>query len=133
MVEYKDRLQRAMNLRGVGKQELADAIGISYQAVRKAVLGLSGAFNAENNAKAAAHLRVSPDWLAANIGDMETGAAPVTQTDAQSAFSSSWPFSPDLLSQVLALDEAGRQQVEGALRLVLAQLQAGTNLVGKVA
>ena len=42
-----------------------------------------------------------------------------------------WPFSPDLLPQVLALDEAGRQQAEGALRLVLAQLQSGTNLGGK--
>lgn len=75
MVEYKDRLQHAMALRGVGKQQLADALSVSYQAVRKVLLGLSGAFNAENNAKAAAFLRVRPDWLAAGMGDMEAQQA----------------------------------------------------------
>ena len=36
-----------------------------------------------------------------------------------------WPFSADLLPLVLALDESKRQQVEGAIRLVLAQLKEG--------
>lgn len=36
-----------------------------------------------------------------------------------------WPFSADLLPMVLALDESKRQQVEGAIRLVLAQLDEG--------
>lgn len=118
MVEYKDRLQQAMTLRSVGKQELADAIGVSYQAVRKVLLGLSGAFNAANNAKVAAFLQVSPDWLAAEIGDMAAADhVPVVSTE------SSWPFSPDLLSQVLDLNDRERLQLEGAMRLALAQIR----------
>ena len=133
MVEYKDRLHAAMKARSCGTQELADAMGISYQAVRKAVLGLSGAFNAENNAKAAAYLRVSPDWLAANIGDMEPGEAPLQPVATVAA----WPLSPDLLPQVLALDEPERLKLEGAMRLTLALLAAapqmqGSSLVKKV-
>ncbi|MEJ3621070.1 hypothetical protein [Brachymonas wangyanguii] len=36
----------------------------------------------------------------------------------------SWPFSPDLLDQVLALDARDRLQLEGALRLALAQIRS---------
>ena len=34
-----------------------------------------------------------------------------------------WPFSPDLLDQVLALDDRERLQLEGALRLALVQIK----------
>ena len=70
------------------------------------------------------------NWLSGqpNIGSQAaTGSSPFATRPTPE----SWPFSPDLLQQVLALDEAGRQQAEGALRLVLAQLQADTNLGGK--
>ena len=35
----------------------------------------------------------------------------------------SWPFSPDLLSQVLDLNDRERLQLEGAMRLALAQIR----------
>lgn len=125
MVEYKDRLQQAMTLRSVEKQELANAIGISYQAVRKVLLGLSGAFTAANNAKAASFLRVSPDWLAAGIGAMELPSDAASEVVcAADATDQTWPFSPDLLDQVLALDARDRLQLEGALRLALAQIRS---------
>ena len=53
MVEYKDRLQEAMLHAVVSIRDLSDAIGISYQGVRKVYRGESHAFSAENNAKAA--------------------------------------------------------------------------------
>lgn len=124
MAEYKDRLQQAMTLRSVEKQELANAIGISYQAVRKVLLGLSGAFTAANNAKAASFLHVNPDWLAADIGSMELPSdAASAEERAVVESTQTWPFSPDLLDQVLALDDRERLQLEGALRLALAQIR----------
>ena len=116
MVEYKDRLHAAMKARSCGTQELADAMGISYQAVRKVLLGMSAAFSAPNNAKAAEYLHVQSDWLAAGIGAM-------TVADELQPASGTWPFSPDLLPQVLALDDRERLQLEGALRLALAQIR----------
>lgn len=117
MVEYKDRLHAAMKARSCGTQELADAMGISYQAVRKVLLGMSAAFSAPNNAKAAEYLHVQSDWLAAGIGAMTVA------DELQPAFGT-WPFSPDLLPQVLALDARDRLQLEGALRLALAQIRS---------
>jgi transcriptional regulator with XRE-family HTH domain len=75
--DYKDRLAAAMKDAGVDTAALAQAIGVSYQAVRKALNG--GKFGAENNAKAAEVLRVSSDWLATGKGPKPTSdsAAPV--------------------------------------------------------
>ena len=55
---------------GVKTQALANAIGVSYQAVKKVLDGKSKAFDAENNSKAAAFLNVNPDWLARGQGEM---------------------------------------------------------------
>lgn len=49
---------------GCSIQRLADALGISYQAVKKAVEGKTKAFSAENNAKTAQFLGVPSEWLA---------------------------------------------------------------------
>jgi len=64
--EYKDRLKDAMKAAGVNTTELARALGISYQAVRKVLLG--GAFGTDNNAHAAKKLGVNSDWLATGKG-----------------------------------------------------------------
>lgn len=68
MVEYKDRLNEAMRDAGVSTQQLADAVGVSYQAVKKAQEGRSNAFSAKNNAVAASFLNVRSDWLASGRG-----------------------------------------------------------------
>ncbi len=53
------------------------------------------------------------------------GSAPVAQAGvSQAKASEAWPFSPDLLDQVLALDARDRLQLEGALRLALAQIRS---------
>ena len=70
MVEYKDRLKEAMLHTGSSIRDLASALNISYQAVRKVYLGESSSFNAENNANAAAYLHVNPVWLATGNGEM---------------------------------------------------------------
>lgn len=70
MIEYSERLKAAMDERSVSVSQLAAGMGVSYQAVKRALDGLSKAFSAANNTKAAAFLRVSPDWLATGSGSM---------------------------------------------------------------
>lgn len=72
MTEYKDRLAQAMKNAGAGTQQLADGMGITYQAVKRMLDGKSAAFSAPNNAKAAQFLQVNSDWLATGEGDMTT-------------------------------------------------------------
>lgn len=52
----------------VSVTSLSKQLKISYQAVKKVYDGKSGAFNSENNSKAAALLKVSADWLATGKG-----------------------------------------------------------------
>lgn len=68
MIEYSARLKKAMEERGVSVSQLAAGMGVSYQAVKRVLEGLSKAFSAANNAKAAAYLSVNPDWLATGEG-----------------------------------------------------------------
>lgn len=71
MIEYSDRLNAALKARSTSISQLAAGMGVSYQAVKRVLDGLSKAFSAANNTKAAAFLRISPDWLATGQGDME--------------------------------------------------------------
>lgn len=68
MVDYASRLREAMIECGATTTSLAAAVGITYQAVKKAQAGKSGSFSAKNNAKAAAFLGVDSDWLASGRG-----------------------------------------------------------------
>lgn len=70
MVEYSERLKAAMDRAQMKTRALSDAIGMSYQGVKKVIDGKSNAFSAENNSRAAAILGVSPDWLATGKGAM---------------------------------------------------------------
>jgi phage repressor protein C with HTH and peptisase S24 domain len=75
MVEYAERLLWAMvgrpHRKKVSATELADGIGISYQAVKKVLEGTSTAFTAANNSAAARILDVNSDWLATGQGPRE--------------------------------------------------------------
>ena len=73
MVAYKDRLREAMNDAGVKTQALADALGVSYQACRKVLIGETNSFTAANNSRAAEFLGVSPSWLVDGIGERTAG------------------------------------------------------------
>lgn len=69
MVDYNERLKLALKQSGVTTQMLADGLGISYQAAKKAVDGKTKAFTAANNQKAANLLGVSAEWLATGETD----------------------------------------------------------------
>jgi hypothetical protein len=73
MTFYKDRLAAAMRHKGVKITALAQAIGMSYQGVKKVLDSESASLNSANNAAAARFLGVSSDWLASEVGDMLAG------------------------------------------------------------
>lgn len=73
MVEYKDRLAEAMRDAGMSKQQLADALRISYQAVKKVLDGASKSLSAANNEAAADALKVNSLWLATGKGPKRIG------------------------------------------------------------
>lgn len=67
-VEYKDRFAEAMRLAGVAEHQVAAALGISYQAVKKVLAGTTSALTALNNSVAATYMKVDADWLATGLG-----------------------------------------------------------------
>jgi len=113
MFSYKDRLAAALKAAQVSDNQLAAHLNVSIQAVRKVAAGTTTAFTAENNAKAARFLRVSPDWLATGEGEMRPSTV--------------WPFVLLSQKQAASLNSANRETVE-KLALHLLNTQPGNAL-----
>lgn len=64
MVDYSDRLQMAMDAAGVTVVALAKEIGVSRQAVKKVLEGLSSYFKLDTHYRACRFLGVRSEWLA---------------------------------------------------------------------
>lgn len=109
MVEYKDRLQQAMEDARISPSELAGRLGTTYQAVKKVLDGKSGAFNAINHAKVAQMLEVDSDWLALGLGSKERRT-----TD--------WPFTRIELGKVQQMRQDDKMMLEAAILLSAADL-----------
>lgn len=120
MVEYKDRLQRAMDERGVSARELADRVGMTYQAVKKVLDGKSAAFNAVNHAIVARYLDVRSDWLA--IGD-----EPMARRGQEPA--EPWPFPSIDERKVRSLPHDDKVRLDAALMFAASNI--GLDLVVK--
>ena len=107
---YAGRLQEAMRHAGKAPEDtktagwLAEQLGVSYQAAKKAISGETRMLAADNNVKAAHALKVSSEWLATGRGSMLNQA---------------WPFSDDLLSAAHQSDATRQRQAENAARNVL--------------
>lgn len=98
---YGQRLDQAIKLAKSTRKAVGVALEISEQAVGMVVRGDTGAFTAENSAKAARFLRVDHHWLATGEGE----ARP----------KSGWPFLSFGPTEYFALDDALRQEVEDRL------------------
>ena len=70
-MDFATRLRDALTLRNVSTKQLADALGVSSQAVTQVLSGSSKALTAANAARAAQFLSVSFFWLATGEGAME--------------------------------------------------------------
>jgi transcriptional regulator with XRE-family HTH domain len=103
--DYKERFEQAMRASGMDVQSVADALGISYQAIKKVIAGTSKMLKADNNSAAAKLFKVDPDWLA-------TGEGSATGCKV-------WPLSDDLLQALRSADAALQRRADNAARAVL--------------
>lgn len=65
-----------MKERCTTNKALAEAIGISVQAVGQVLNGDSNVFGLANHFLASEHLRIDARWLATGLGDMDIGPSP---------------------------------------------------------
>lgn len=107
--EYKDRLALAMKNAHFEVQALADALGVSYQAVRKVMEG--GKFGTTNNVQAAKILQVNSDWLA-------TGKGPMKGAASSRASHGAWP-SEEITQKLLRLRPKDLAKLDGMVRVYL--------------
>ncbi len=80
---FSERLEASLWSARKDRQQLAEALSISVQAIGQVLSGKTKALNAENTAKAARYLRVDPYWLATGEGGIST----------PSCLNAGWPFS----------------------------------------
>lgn len=103
--DYKDRFAEAMRLAGLDEHAIAKGLDVSYQAIKKVLLGTTKMLRADNNVFAARLMSVDPDWLATGSGSARGPKV--------------WPFSPELLAAASAADPQQRRQAENAARSCL--------------
>lgn len=120
--DYASRLSIAMGGNGGrpetgAMRELADAIGISFQAVAKLWADTSKAFTAINNSRAAAYLKVSSDWLATGEGEM------------RSQIKQEWPFPRVNRDRWVACSDEDRGYIQGAINRALDECEAARPFV----
>jgi hypothetical protein len=108
--QYAARLRLAMRQAGhdpstsTGVSWLSNAIGVTYQAAKKAIDGETKALTAENNVRAARSLCCDSEWLATGEGSMHLLHRLV---------------SAQLLDALAAASPGLRRQAENAARSVL--------------
>ncbi|WP_157779629.1 helix-turn-helix domain-containing protein [Cupriavidus pauculus] len=79
---FTERLEEALRLGGKDRQQLADALGISLQAVSQLLLGKTKTMTAENCVRTARLTGVDSFWLATGSGEPKGSGASAPQ----------WPF-----------------------------------------
>ncbi|MEM4988550.1 helix-turn-helix transcriptional regulator [Collimonas sp. H4R21] len=89
-----------MHIAQKDRQELADGIGVSVQAIGQVIAGKTKALTAENSALAAKFLGVDIFWLATGVGSPKI----VAQASGQ------WPFSISVDS-FLAIPEEEQNRI----------------------
>lgn len=106
-----------MKLAGASEHDLAKALGVSYQAIKKVLLGTTKMLKADHNLLAAKYLRVDSEWLATGEGSARGERV--------------WPLSQELLRAILAAEAVDRETVENTARSVL-KLQWSQPLAGSL-
>ena len=79
---FTERLEEALRVGGKDRQQLADTLGISLQAVSQLLLGKTKSMTAENCVRTARLTGVDSFWLATGSGDPTISSAGKPQ----------WPF-----------------------------------------
>ncbi len=112
MSHFSERLSEAFAQSGLTKSAFAKALGVSYQAVAKALSGDTKALTASNNQKAASILGVSADWLATGKGPRQVHGNALGQL---------LPEEAALLELLRALPPEVRQQAMDSVHHIAAE------------
>lgn len=109
---YGNRLHEALLLANRDRQDLADVLAVSVQAIGQVISGKTRALTAANSERAARFLRVDPYWLATGEGspNWEAGFGPIA-----------WPFSVVSPEQWANLNDLQRGRIEGFAQSVLGE------------
>ena len=110
-----------MDLKGLSIQGVADALKISYQAVKKVKNG--GAFGRQNHLRAAKLLELNAEWLATGKGPQRLEANRPIELDSESKLESAL----DEIARVIEpLDESRRDEVASLLAVFARRLRDST-------
>lgn len=132
MVDYWQRISDALKHANASQKQLQEALGISYQAMKKLEEGKTKSLSAENNARAARFLGVNSHWLATGEDTMLASNTPnqrlfqkaasttcLTAQEPSAPPLSAWPFLELKPEQYAKLSERQKGIIEGfALALV---------------
>ena len=136
MVEFRERLQAAIDHSKIDKAALIKKLGVSRVAVDKALDGRTKSLNAENCAIAAQLLQVNHFWLATGVGNMldpgdftsksyETRQPSNTYKAAEPTRhyqANDWPMQTVKRHEYSKLSERQQGHIEGQIRAILDSL-----------
>lgn len=125
MVDYVERLELALKHAQVTPKDLQAHLGVSYQAMKKLMDGVSKSLSAENHARAARFLGINSYWLATGEESM-TAASPYDRTAGESVrllarektaeYQSEWPFTQLTPSDFKKMDQRQLDLIEAYAR-----------------
>lgn len=136
MVEFRERLQAAIDHSKIDKAALIKKLGVSRVAVDKALDGRTKSLNAENCAIAAQLLQVNHFWLATGVGNMldpgdftsrphESHQLSNTHKVAEPTPhypTNAWPMQTVKRHEYSKLSERQQGHIEGQIRAILDSL-----------
>ena len=133
--DFKERLAEAMAFAKTDIKALSAALGISYQAIKKALDGTSKSLKADNNSAAARLLRVNPDWLATGDGTMLDASPPAKKPmaldDALDVLGTALTHTDPTIREALATSlagwarEGGKKHWRGMVSQLLTETEPG--------
>jgi transcriptional regulator with XRE-family HTH domain len=123
---YQDRLLKATMTAKKSRAELADALGISVQAIGSVLNGNTKELTAANNAKAARFLGCNPDWLALGAGDMKRSSATLARESQLNNYITAEQALNTIENHINELETHERQEVAALLGMFATSLRPTT-------
>lgn len=123
MVEFKERLQLAMNYSKASREAPRAALDVSRVAIDKLLDGRSKSMSAENCAYAAQFLGVDLFWLATGVGEMTPSQNQHAAAESIATYTinqpNPWPMQTVSLHEYNSLSERQQGHIEGQIRAML--------------
>ncbi|WP_310614112.1 helix-turn-helix transcriptional regulator [Limnohabitans sp.] len=123
---YQDRLLKATSVAKKTRIELANALGISVQAVGSVLNGNTKELTAANNSKAAKFLDCNPDWLALGTGEMKRISAQQVQENTSNAYTTAEQALRTIENHITQLDAVERQEAAALLSMFAISMRPTT-------